>query len=186
MRRDLLLAPFAVLATLTVAFWLLGTIHASLIVASLGGSSVILFGTPENEMAQPRNFIGGHFLSSFVGLIYLHVLGDSHFVMAAATATAFALMLATRTVHSPAGSDPLIVISAKASWGFLLHPLGIGVLLLLVGAYAFHNCWRRMNSAEKQSQNFRSVGSPSRQSHSAIGSWAKFWRWTSKIIRGAR
>lgn len=104
MRRDLLFAPVAALATFAITFWLLGTLHAPLIVASLGGSSVILFGTPENVMAQPRNFIGGHFLSSLVGLIYLYVLGDSHFAMAVATATAFALMLATRTVHSPAGS----------------------------------------------------------------------------------
>ena len=55
-------------------------------------------------------------------LHYLHVLGDSHFVIAAATATAFALMLVTHTLHSPAGSDPLIVISAKASWGIFAVP----------------------------------------------------------------
>jgi CBS-domain-containing membrane protein len=119
---------------------------------------VILFGTPENEMAQPRNFIGGHFLSSLVGLIYLHVLGNSHLVMAAATPTAFALMLVIHTLHSPAASDALIVISAKASWGFLLS-LALGVLFLLLGAYVFNNYWRWMKMVENQPRNFHSANS---------------------------
>jgi CBS-domain-containing membrane protein len=86
-------------------------------------------------------------------LHYLHVLGDSHFVMAAATATAFALMLVTHTLHSPAGSDPLIVISAKASWGILLS-LALGGLFLFLGAYVFNNYWPRMKLAENQPKKF--------------------------------
>jgi CBS-domain-containing membrane protein len=41
-----------------------------LLLASFGGSCVILFGMPDSEMAQPRSLIGGHLLSSMVGLAF--------------------------------------------------------------------------------------------------------------------
>lgn len=46
------------------------TAHSWLL-ASLAGSCVILFGMPDNEMAQPRSFLGGHVIAATVGLVFL-------------------------------------------------------------------------------------------------------------------
>ncbi|GAB1192798.1 hypothetical protein APSETT444_001995 [Aspergillus pseudonomiae] len=41
--------------------------HTPTIITSFGASAVLLFGVVESPVAQPRNFIGGHFLSALVG-----------------------------------------------------------------------------------------------------------------------
>jgi CBS-domain-containing membrane protein len=74
------------------------------VLGSFGASCVLLFGYPDNPFSQPRNVIGGHFLTSLTGLCFLSVLGASWWSMALALATAVALMQLTRTVHPPAGS----------------------------------------------------------------------------------
>lgn len=38
-----------------------------IIITSFGASAVLLFGAIESPLAQPRNFIGGHFVSALVG-----------------------------------------------------------------------------------------------------------------------
>jgi CBS-domain-containing membrane protein len=110
-----------------------------LLLASLGGSCVILFGNPDSDMAQPRSLVGGHLIGTVSGLIFLNAFGTGWWVMAAAMASALVAMLLTDTIHSPAGADPLIVIAAHASWGFLWNPVAIGVAVLLVGALVANN-----------------------------------------------
>ena len=83
-----------------------------LLLASLGGSCVILFGNPDSDMAQPRSLVGGHLIGTVSGLIFLNAFGTGWWVMAAAMASALVAMLLTDTIHSPAGADPLIVIAA--------------------------------------------------------------------------
>ena len=113
--------------------------HLPFILASLGGSAVILFGMPDSDMAQPRSFLGGHVIATIVGLAFLNLLGTDWWVMAAAVATALTLMQVTRTIHSPAGADPIIVILNHAGWSFLLTPVAVGLAILLIAALAFNN-----------------------------------------------
>jgi CBS-domain-containing membrane protein len=49
-------------------------------------------------------------------------------------------MLSTRTVHPPAGANPLIVIQAHAGLGALWHPVGSSVLILAAVAVV----WTRL------------------------------------------
>ena len=44
------------------------TYHASLIVASFGASAVLVFGAFEAPLAQPRNLVGGQFVSALIGV----------------------------------------------------------------------------------------------------------------------
>lgn len=113
--------------------------HLPFILASLGGSAVILFGMPESDMAQPRSLLGGHLIATTVGLVFLNLLGGEWWVMAAAVATSLTLMQLTRTIHSPAGADPIIVILNHAGWSFLLTPVAVGLTILLLAALVFNN-----------------------------------------------
>jgi CBS-domain-containing membrane protein len=47
-----------------------------------------------------------------------------------AVSLSLAYMLATRTVHPPAGADPVIMVYAQAHWGALLNPVLLGVVCL--------------------------------------------------------
>jgi len=110
-----------------------------LVLGSFGASCVLLFGYPDNPFSQPRNVIGGHFLASLTGLVFLTLLGSSWWSMALALATAIALMQTTRTVHPPAGSNPVIIMLTLPSWGFLLTPTLLGAILIVGVAVVANN-----------------------------------------------
>jgi CBS-domain-containing membrane protein len=126
-----------------VAIGLAGLLSAytkqPLVMGSLGASCVLLFGYPDSPFSQPRNVILGHFFSTLVGLLFLHFVGPEWWSMALALATALAVMQLTRTVHPPAGSNPLIVFLAGANWSFLLTPSTTGSLILVVWALLYNN-----------------------------------------------
>jgi len=118
------------------------SLEMMLVLGSFGASCVLLFGFPEAPFSQPRNLIAGHFLSSVVGLIFLTLCGPTWWSVALAVGTAIALMMATRTVHPPAGSNPVIVFLIQPGWDFLLFPTLTGALLLALVALIYNNLSR--------------------------------------------
>lgn len=114
----------------------------SLVLGSFGASCVLVFGFPDVPFAQPRNVIAGHFMSSLIGLVFLAAFGGPWWAMAMAVATAIAFMMATRTVHPPAGSNPVIVFLAHPDWDFLLFPTLLGALVIVVVALIYNNATR--------------------------------------------
>jgi CBS-domain-containing membrane protein len=133
---------------ITVAIACVGSLAAVsntvLLLGSFGSSSVLLFAYPQSPFSRPRNFVGGHLVSSFVGLLFLHVIGPQWWSMALATGTAFAAMMLTRTIHPPAGSNPLIVYLLSANWSFLWLPTLMGAVALQLLALAHHYALRRV------------------------------------------
>jgi CBS-domain-containing membrane protein len=138
-KQTLLRAWLGAALTLGAALAVVGAPDSPLLLASLGGSCVILFGNPDGEMAQPRSLFGGHLVGALSGLVFAHLFGGSAWVMAGAMASALVVMLLTDTVHSPAGADPLIAIANHASWGFLWNPVLTGIGVLFVGALIANN-----------------------------------------------
>jgi CBS-domain-containing membrane protein len=51
-------------------------------------------------------------------------------------------MMLTRTVHPPAGSNPVIVFLAQPGWTFLLLPTLAGSVILILLALVYHNVSR--------------------------------------------
>lgn len=126
-----------------VAFAAIGALAAAskmpLILGSFGATCVLLFGFPHGPFSQPRHILGGHVLTTVCGLLFLQLAGPGWLSLAAASACALMLMLATGTVHPPAGSNPAIVFLGHAGWPFLLFPVGAGALLLVLIGLAW---WR--------------------------------------------
>ncbi|WP_137124798.1 HPP family protein [Roseomonas sp. HF4] len=110
---------------------------------SLGGSCVILFGMPRSLMAQPRSFLGGHLVATVVGLMmrtaYDLAGGPLEIWLALAVGLALAAMAVTRTIHSPAGANPVVVFVEAARWEFLASPLLPGLAMLFLVAFAANN-----------------------------------------------
>lgn len=111
--------------------------HIPLILGSFGASCLLIFAYPESPFAQPRNVVGGHLLSSLVGLVVMALCGVHWWSMGLAVASAIALMLLLRVPHPPAGSNPFIVMLSAAKWSFLLTPTLLGALVLVGVALAY-------------------------------------------------
>jgi CBS-domain-containing membrane protein len=120
-------------------------LELTLLLGSFGASCVLLFGYPEVPFAQPANVVCGHFLSAAVGLFFLHVCGPQPWSLGLAVGVAIAAMMATRTVHPPAGSNPVIVFLSHPGWGFLFFPVLAGAVLLTLVALLFHSVVRKRN-----------------------------------------
>lgn len=115
----------------------------ALILGSFGASCVLIFGYPDVPFSQPRNIVGGHFLSSLVGLVFLYAFGPTWWSVALAVGTSIALMMVTRTVHPPAGSNPVIIYLAQPAWSFLITPTLAGALILVIVALIYNNASRQ-------------------------------------------
>lgn len=102
-------------------------------------SIVLVLGTPDAAPAQPRALVGGHLVSTLVGLAVVKLCGPAPWAAAAAVGLAMVAMHLTGTFHPPAGIDPLVVAVGGMSWRFLVAPVGIGVLLLAAFAFVWHN-----------------------------------------------
>ena len=102
-------------------------------------SIVMVMGSPQAAPAQPRALIGGHLMSTLVGLLAVKLLGPAPWVAALAVGFAMIAMHLTGTFHPPAGIDPLVIVVNDLSWGFLIAPVGAGALLLALFAFVWHN-----------------------------------------------
>lgn len=102
-------------------------------------SIVLVMGSPEAEPAQPRALVGGHLISTLVGLAVVHALGPGHWTAALAVGLSMVAMHLTRTFHPPAGIDPLVAVVNDMPWSFFVAPVAIGALALAAFAFAWHN-----------------------------------------------
>ena len=127
-------------AGIALALSLAGPSGPPLLLASLGGSAIFLFGLTRAPAAQPRALLGGHLGGALIGIACYQLFGDSLWVYALGQVLTLCYMLLTKTVHPPAGANPLIMIHGHAGWTALWQPVLIGVVSLAVVAAA----WSRL------------------------------------------
>ena len=117
-------------AAIALALWFVGGRGGPFLLASLGGSTVFLFALTEAEAAQPRALLGGHFGGALVGILCFQIFGDALWVSVVAVVLTMVFMIVTRTIHPPAGANPLLMVHNQAGFHALLTPVGGGVLTL--------------------------------------------------------
>ena len=122
--------------------WLAAAAGCPLVIGSFGASIVLVFCLPDAPVAQPRNIIGGHFISSLIGLIFLSLTGPCWWGMALAAGAAIALMMLTGTMHPPGGANTLIVFLTQPAWSFLIFPTLVGSVIILIVALMYNNATR--------------------------------------------
>ena len=107
-------------------------------------SIVLVMGTPDAEPAQPRALVGGHLISTLVGLADAeHHRRRRRGRRRWRSGSRWRSCTLTRTFHPPAGIDPLIVVAQDMPWSFLVAPVAAGALALLAFAWLWHRLVRR-------------------------------------------
>lgn len=116
-----------------------------LIIGSFGATAVLLYGAPGSPLAQPRNLLGGHFISAWVGVACFQLLpGQPELASALAVSLAILAMHLTKTLHPPGGATALIAVLGPASvhslgWWYPFIPALSGAVLMLLVALAVNN-----------------------------------------------
>ena len=128
---------------IAITAWLSQASGAAWLMAPFGASCVLAFGLPDSPLAQPRSIIGGHVVTTLVGLLVWHTLGHDWWAQALAVGLALTAMQHTRTLHAPAGANPLLVMSVQPGLGFLLTPVLAGSLVIVAVAWAMNNLRQR-------------------------------------------
>lgn len=140
--RSIALAGLGGIIAIAAIAALADSLSIMLVLGSFGASCVLVFGYPDVPFSQPRNVIAGHVISSLAGLAFLAAFGPHWWTVAFAEGAAIVLMMLTRTVHPPAGSNPVIVYLAQPAWGFLLFPTLAGAIVLVGVALVYNNATR--------------------------------------------
>ena len=106
--------------------------NVTLLMAPFGATAVLVFGVPESPLAQPKNVILGHFITAFIGVFFVQMIGVSPFSLAIATGIGVSAMLLTKTTHPPAGANPILIMLSGQGWLFLVTPVLIGAVIIVV------------------------------------------------------
>ncbi|QOR39099.1 HPP family protein [Billgrantia diversa] len=109
----------------------------TVIVASFGATSVLIFAAPDSPFAQPRNVLFGSMLSALVGVACFHLLGSTALAVTLAVSLSVLAMQLTHTVHPPGAAA-----TATLGWWYPLMPIGIGCGVMLVVAILVNNLAR--------------------------------------------
>ena len=115
------------------------------LIGSFGASSVLVYGIIQSPFSQPRNLIGGHLVSAFIG-VTVHKLAPDIIWIAAPLAVSLAIILMqiTKTLHPPGGATALIAIIGSdkikdLGYMYVISPVLIGVIILFLTALVFNN-----------------------------------------------
>jgi len=111
-----------------------------MVIGSFGATAVLLYGAIKSPLAQPRNCLGGHLISAFIGVACYKLFPAQMWLASAlAVATAIAVMHLTKTLHPPGGATALIAVIGSTkihNLGYLyaIIPVGLGAIIMLVVA----------------------------------------------------
>lgn len=115
------------------------------LIGSFGASSVLIFGAVQSPLAQPRNLVGGHVISAFIGVTIYKIMPNVLWITAPlAVSLSIVIMQLTKTLHPPGGAAALIAIIGtdkvkQLGYQYVLSPVLTGTLILLMVALIFNN-----------------------------------------------
>ncbi len=113
------------------------------LIPPFGASMVLVMAVYESPLAKPKNLILGHILSALSGVIIFYLLGNTFISLGLGVALAVFVMMMTKTVHPPAGANPIIVILTGQSLSFVFLPVAFGAVIIVVFAYLYNKVLKR-------------------------------------------
>jgi len=105
-----------------------------MLIGSFGASAVLIYGAIGSPLAQPRNLLGGHFISGLIGVASYQLIPEMWLAAAVAVATAIAVMHLSKTLHPPGGATALIAVIGGGG-----IPKPATALIAVIGGADIHN-----------------------------------------------
>jgi len=112
---------------------------AQWLMASLGASCVLVFGAWNAPFSQPLNVIAGHIISGVIALTMYTIFGGTALSISLAVGLTIFTMMLTRTVHPPAGGNPIVIMLAGYGWNYLLTPILVGAIIVVIYGVLINN-----------------------------------------------
>tara|TARA_X000001036_G_scaffold82516_2_gene74405 strand:+ start:14697 stop:15089 length:393 start_codon:yes stop_codon:yes gene_type:complete len=113
------------------------------LIPPFGASLVLVMAVQDSPLAQPRNVFFGHIFSALSGVIMFYFLGVSPLSISLGMALAILIMMITKTIHPPAGANPVIAILGAKTFEFVIIPVAIGASFIVIFAYIYNKIWKR-------------------------------------------
>lgn len=143
-----------ILLILLVTRHFVGDNGAALIVASMGASAVLVFAVPHGPLSQPWALVGGHLVSSIIGVTCYLLVPDKLIAAACAVGLAITAMYYLQCVHPPGGASALVAVVGgpgvhALGYQYVLTPVMLNTLVIFLVAVAFNYLfpWRRYPAA---------------------------------------
>ncbi|MEO3878607.1 HPP family protein [Rheinheimera fenheensis] len=153
-RLKVVSAAFVALLLVTlISRYFAPTEQAIVLLASMGASSVLLFGLPNSPLAQPWSFAAGHLISAGIGLLCAHLFNDMALMAAVTIALVLFAMYLFECMHPPGGATALVPVIASAQqvpdYTFLLYPVALNVAVMLLVALFLQRYWLKLGRHSK-------------------------------------
>ena len=113
------------------------------LIPPFGATMVLVMAVHESPLAQPKNIILGHTLSALSGVVIFTIFGMSSISIGLGVALSVFVMMITKTVHPPAGANPIIAIIGAKGFSFVLMPVAVGAVFIVLFAYVYNNILKR-------------------------------------------
>lgn len=140
----------SILLLIGLSHWAIPDPAATVIVASMGASAVLLFAVPHGQLSQPWPVIGGHTISAIIGVTCAHYVSNPVLAAACAVGLAIGAMHQCKCIHPPGGATALTaVIGGNAirqlGFRFVLIPALTNALMMVLLALLLNSAfkWRR-------------------------------------------
>lgn len=129
------------------------TLHlsgASMLIASMGASAVLLFAVPHGQLSQPWPVIAGHGFSALMGVTCARFIPNTPLAAACAVGLAIGVMHQLKCIHPPGGATALTAVIGgpkvqALGYHFVWSPVLLNAVAMVSIAVAFNLMfrWRR-------------------------------------------
>lgn len=113
------------------------------LIPPFGATMVLVMAVHESPLAQPKNIFFGHILSALSGVLIYFFLGMSFLSIGLAVAISVWAMMITKTIHPPAGANPIIAILGGKGISFILLPVATGAVIIIIFAMIYNKILKR-------------------------------------------
>ena len=113
------------------------------LIPPFGASLVLVMAVHDSPLASPRNVFFGHILSASSGVLMLYLFGNTPISISLALSFAIFLMIITKTIHPPAGANPIIAILGAKTIEFVIMPVATGALFIVIFAFVYNKILKR-------------------------------------------
>ena len=109
------------------------------LIPPFGASMVLVMAVYDSPLAHPKNVFFGHVISAISGVLIYAIFGISFWSIGLGVGLAIFFMMATNTIHPPAGANPIVAILGAKGLGFIIMPVAVGAFFIVLFLVIYNN-----------------------------------------------